>query len=92
MFEGKPWTVVGIVLLAMAAPVGIAGTVLLVLFGSDQQRAPQVVSTPGRCLVSSVADVDDVPELTSVLGGNRVQLRAPLAAVSTGCSSGSHRP
>jgi hypothetical protein len=70
MSRGTPWIVVGTVLMAIAAPAMIAGTVLLVLFGPDHQPrvGPQVASTPGRTLVSSVATIDDASELTSVVG------------------------
>jgi hypothetical protein len=86
MSRRTPWIVAGIVVMAIAAPVVIAGTALLVLFGSDGRlpTGPHVVATPGRALVSSVAEIDSASELSSVLGDNRVEIAGTARSADHG--------
>ncbi len=86
MSRRTPWIVVGIVVMVIAAPVVIAGTALLALFGSGNQlrTGPHVVTTPSRALVSSVAEVDSASEVASVLGDNRVEIQGTARSADHG--------
>jgi hypothetical protein len=76
MSRRTPWIVTGIVVLVVATPVVIAGVVLLALFGSrgDLRSGPHQVTTPGRALVSSVAEIQDTADAAFLLGDSRLEL------------------
>jgi hypothetical protein len=86
MSRRTPWIVVGIVIMVIAAPVVIAGTAMLALFGSGGQlrTGPHVVTTPGSALVSSVAEIDSASELTSTLGDSTVQIQGTARSADHG--------
>src|SRR4051794_24729460 len=76
MSRRTPWIVTGIVVLVVATPVVIAGIVLLALFGSrgDLRSGPHQVTTPGRALISSVAEIKDTGDAGFLLGDSRLEL------------------
>jgi hypothetical protein len=87
MSRRTPWIVAGIIVMAaIAAPVVIAGTAMLALFGSAGQlrTGPHVVTTPGRALVSSVAEIDSAAALASALGDNRVEIQGTARSADHG--------
>jgi hypothetical protein len=78
MSRRTPWIIAGIVFMAVAVPVVIAGTVLLALFGSrgDLRTGPHQVTAPGRALTSSVAEIDNSGDARDVLGNSRLEIEA----------------
>jgi hypothetical protein len=86
MSRRTPWIVVGIVLLVIAVPVVIAGTVLLALFGSggDLRSGPHQVTAPGRALISSVAEIKDSSDAREFLGNTRLEIEGTARSAGHG--------
>ncbi len=86
MSRRTPWIVTGIIVLVVAAPVVIAGTVLLALFGSrgDLRSGPHQVTSPGRALVSSVAKIENSGDARDFLGSTRLQIEAAARSAGHG--------
>jgi len=86
MSRRTPWIVVGIVLLVIAVPVVIAGTVLLAMFGSrgDLRTGPHQVTVPGRALISSVAGIENSADVREFLGNSRLEIEATARSAGHG--------
>jgi hypothetical protein len=86
MSRRTPWIVVGIVLLVIAMPVVIAGTVLLALFGSrgDLRSGPHQVTAPGRALISSVAEIKDSSDAREFFGNTRLEIEGTARSAGHG--------